>query len=139
MQRGTDAGFTVLELLVALAVLVLVIGLAAARWSGGGHALGLETEARKLASALRIARGSAIRANTPRDVMFDAAGRSYRLAGEAVVRLSRAERVTAPPIIRFLPDGSSSGGRIVLAHADTSVRVDVDWITGRVTVRGDGR
>jgi general secretion pathway protein H len=36
--------------------------------------------------------------------------------------------------IRFNPDGSSTGGRIVLAGAQQRMAVGVDWLTGRVTV-----
>ena len=36
--------------------------------------------------------------------------------------------------IRFNPDGSSTGGRIVLADGSRKIAVGVDWLTGRVTV-----
>ena len=36
--------------------------------------------------------------------------------------------------IRYFPDGSSSGGNIVLSDDRRSTRVDVDWLTGKVTV-----
>jgi general secretion pathway protein H len=37
--------------------------------------------------------------------------------------------------IRFLPDGSSTGGRITVAVGEFEQLIDVDWVTGRVTVR----
>jgi general secretion pathway protein H len=36
--------------------------------------------------------------------------------------------------IRYFPDGSSSGGNIVLGDDRRSARIDVDWLTGAVTV-----
>ena len=36
--------------------------------------------------------------------------------------------------ITFLPDGSSTGGRVELAGAARRVQVGVDWLTGRVVV-----
>jgi general secretion pathway protein H len=36
--------------------------------------------------------------------------------------------------IRFNPDGSSSGGRIVLADGTRRIAVGVDWLTGRVVI-----
>jgi general secretion pathway protein H len=36
--------------------------------------------------------------------------------------------------IRFNPDGSSTGGRIVLADGTRRTAVGVDWLTGRVSV-----
>jgi general secretion pathway protein H len=37
--------------------------------------------------------------------------------------------------IRFLPDGSSTGGRIHLQHARIGARIDIDWSTGAVNVQ----
>jgi general secretion pathway protein H len=36
--------------------------------------------------------------------------------------------------IRFYPDGSSTGGRITLAVKERKYLVDVDWLTGRVSI-----
>ncbi|MDX1606523.1 MAG: hypothetical protein R3202_10055, partial [Candidatus Competibacterales bacterium] len=36
--------------------------------------------------------------------------------------------------IRFFPDGSSTGGHIALAEGGLEYRVNVDWLTGRVTI-----
>jgi general secretion pathway protein H len=36
--------------------------------------------------------------------------------------------------IRFNPDGSSTGGRIILAEGTRRTAVGVDWLTGRVSV-----
>jgi general secretion pathway protein H len=36
--------------------------------------------------------------------------------------------------IRFFPDGGSTGGRITLAAGERKYDVDVDWLTGRVTI-----
>ena len=39
-----------------------------------------------------------------------------------------------PAGIAFLPDGSSSGGRVELAAGARHMQVGVDWLTGRVSV-----
>ena len=36
--------------------------------------------------------------------------------------------------IRFYPDGSSTGGRITVASGERKYLVDVDWLTGRVSI-----
>jgi general secretion pathway protein H len=36
--------------------------------------------------------------------------------------------------LMFFPNGTSTGGRVVLAASDGRRAVDVDWLTGRVTV-----
>ena len=40
--------------------------------------------------------------------------------------------------IRFYPDGSSTGGRVTLASGERKFLVDVDWLTGRVTIKEGG-
>ena len=37
--------------------------------------------------------------------------------------------------IRFFPDGSSTGGRVTLALGERDYHIDVDWLTGRVSIR----
>ena len=36
--------------------------------------------------------------------------------------------------IRFYPDGSSTGGRITVKAGERQYLVDVDWLTGRVSI-----
>ena len=48
---------------------------------------------------------------------------------------ARTERVTAERgRIRFFPEGSSTGGRLTVSNGRESQSVDVDWLTGRVSL-----
>jgi general secretion pathway protein H len=40
--------------------------------------------------------------------------------------------------IRFLPDGSSTGGRVELKDGRRRMRIGVDWLNGRVSVGDAG-
>ncbi|HET8765042.1 MAG TPA: type II secretion system protein GspH, partial [Rhodanobacter sp.] len=65
-------------------------------------------------------------------------GRDPRdLPADATVRVeSAAEAGRQPGLARigYFPDGSSSGGNVTLSEDRRSARVDVDWLTGAVTV-----
>lgn len=142
---GKPGGFSLIELLVVLAVmgfaLVLIVGYKAP-WSS---ALGLEGTAAELASGLRLARSQAIAGNHPIAFSLDLAGHRFRVGGEvprglpvklsiALLTVTGEKRNATTGDIRFNPDGSSSGGRITLADGSRRVAVGVDWLTGRVTV-----
>jgi general secretion pathway protein H len=139
------SGFSLIELLVVLAVmgfaLVLIVGYKAP-WSA---TLNLRGAAAELAAGLRLARSEAIAHNRPVVLAVDPAGHRYRVGGApprrlpsqlsvALLTVSGEQRTATTGDIRFNPDGSSTGGRIVLADGARRVAVGVDWLTGRVTV-----
>ena len=37
--------------------------------------------------------------------------------------------------IRFFPEGAATGGRIVLSRERAAWQIDVEWLTGEVTVK----
>ncbi len=138
-------GFSLIELLVVMAVmglaLVLIVGYKAP-WSSG---LNLKGTAAELASGLRLARSEAIAGNRPTLFAVDVANHRYRIGGGApralpprlaiaLLTVNGEKRSAAIGDIRFNPDGSSSGGRIVLADGARRLAVGVDWLTGRVRV-----
>lgn len=127
-RAGTaEAGFTLVELLVALTLVALLAAVALPRV----QALlvpSIEQTTRRVALAVRDQRTAAM-----------LSGRMVVVTGAALVPLLPAGTVVeaaepAEPGILFFPNGSSSGGRIVLAAWDGRRAVEVDWLTGRVTV-----
>jgi len=147
---GREAGFTLIEVIVTLAILGLSLALIVGYrppWSGG---LGLRGTASELVAGLRVARSQAIVSNRPVAFQLDLAGHRYQV-GKAEPRPLPAQltialltvtgeqrRGSATGDIRFNPDGSSTGGRISIGDGTRSIDVGVDWLTGRVSV-ADGR
>src|SRR5215469_15697964 len=138
-------GFTLIEVIVTLAILgfalVLVTGYKPP-WSSG---LGLKATAAEIASGLRLARSEAIVHNRPVAFSLDVAGHLYRVGAAAersvppnisleLLTIAGENREAAVGDIRFHPDGSSTGGRISLADRQRRMAVGVDWLTGRISV-----
>lgn len=138
-------GFSLIELLVALAVmgfaLVLIVGYRAP-WSSE---LGLAGTAAELAGGLRLARSQAIADDRPVAFALDLAGHRYQVGNASprslpatlaigLLTVNGEKRDPTLGNIRFNPDGSSTGGRITLADGSRRVAIGVDWLTGRVTV-----
>ena len=143
--RNRDAGFTLVEVLVVLAVVGLALGVVALRGPQRSPALDLRAAAGTVAETLRLARSRAVAGNRTVGVAFDVAGPSLRLDGATPRGLPPgiAMAVTATlgntaggrlGAIQFAPDGSSSGGRVVLQGGGRRTQVGVEWLTGRVSV-----
>jgi len=99
----------------------------------------------QLAADLRLARSQAIASNQPVVVSVDLPGHQYRIGTGGLRRLPPELRVELLTIanereservadIRFNPDGSTTGGRIVLANNQRQIRIGIDWLTGRVSI-----
>jgi general secretion pathway protein H len=138
-------GFTLIEVIVTLAILGLALLLITGYKAPWSTTLGLKGSAAELASGLRLARSQAIAGNRPVAVDLDLARRRYRVGDGPSQALPKTVSMTMLTVvgenrgrnagdIRFNPDGSSTGGRIVLTQDGRRIAVGVDWLTGRVTV-----
>jgi general secretion pathway protein H len=142
---ASAAGFTLLEMLIVLTIVAFSFVLVASYrppWSKG---LEIDATAAKLAAELRLVRSEAIAANRSAMFELDVAGRRYR-SGSGPLRalparvevelltIAGEQPSNAAGRIRFHPDGSSTGGRIVLVDGSRRIAVGVDWLTGKVSV-----
>jgi general secretion pathway protein H len=143
-DTGREAGFTLIEIIVVLAVLGFALALIVGYrppWSSG---LGVRGTAAELASGLRLARSEAISRNRPITFKIDLSDHHFQIGTSVVrplpARLSIAlltvagEQRGTTGDIRFNPDGSSTGGRISIADGTQRIAVGVDWLNRRVSV-----
>ena len=141
-------GFTLIEMLAVIALIAIAVTVTAVSLHGRGRGR-LDAAAQQMAAGLRDTRTRAMATSRPqgftvdlRDHSFAAPGREpRRLPANAAVQVtSAAEDATQAGVarIRFFPDGSSSGGHVVLSVPHHSVLVAVDWLTGAVTVDQSG-
>jgi general secretion pathway protein H len=130
MTRRRQDGFTLIEMIVVLAILGLVLGIVITRGPMHSARLDAEVTARELTSALRLARGRAIAENRP--VAIALATTSYRVDGSAAHQVPADIALAGNAAINFAPDGSSSGGTIIVNGPNSRLGIAVDWLTGRV-------
>ena len=138
IQRATPGranGFTLVEMVVVLVILGLMIGLVVARGPLHSQRLDIEATARGLAGAMRVARGQARAQHRP--VVVTVTANSYRVDGEPSHAVPADVALSGDAAIRFVPDGSSSGGHVAVQGGTGRVGVAVDWLTGRVHLTSD--
>jgi general secretion pathway protein H len=141
--RSFRAGFTLMEMLVVLAILALVMGFAGPLLSRGTEGVRLETASNELAAALRLTRSAAVMRNSEATLMIDVDKRVFGssavpqrpFAAEIQAKLTYASGIRSAKSdggFRFFPDGSSTGGDVTLSLHGKQVKLCVDWLTGEV-------
>ncbi|EPC00169.1 hypothetical protein L861_14665 [Litchfieldella anticariensis FP35 = DSM 16096] len=134
-------------------LVMLLLGIALASVSLSiGHGLGgrhAKQNIHDLAAALRSTRITATRRGQEATLAIDLTARTWQAPGreahafapELDIRLTTAERFTRQRqgAYVFYPDGSASGGEIHLSDGDQSWRIDIDWLTGGISLVEPGR
>jgi general secretion pathway protein H len=139
-------GFTILELLVVLVIGAIAYSLVLGVPFRGASIADLKAAARTLASGLRQAQSTAMATRRDALLTIDLDAREFQVTGidstrnlpkDLEISLYTAQQEVSSDkkgSIRFYPDGSSTGGRITLAVKERKYLVDVDWLTGRVSI-----
>ncbi len=131
-KARTSAGFSTVEVLVAVAIVTLV-GTIALLSFGSNDRARVVSQAADLALFLQEARLEA--AETARVVEIRYLSDNHQLVTPTSV-LTLDHRVALSPTdpIRIRPSGESSGGSVTLTVDEATARVHIDWLTGRVRV-----
>jgi general secretion pathway protein H len=140
------AGFTLLEVMVVLVIGVIAYVMILGVPMRGASIYDLKSAARTLASGLRQAQTTAIATRRDTLLTLDMEAKEFVVPGVADARklpqsidlklYTAQSEVTSDKrgSIRFYPDGSSTGGRITVSAGERKFLVDVDWLTGRVSI-----
>ena len=141
-------GFTLLELLVVLAIAALIASITLPNLRLPGFATDAAKAARHLASGLSQARQIAIFTNQESRLFIDIENKQFSVGTGPAVSLNGIEKVTLLTSeqdvftenigsIRFFPDGTAGGGEIsVTDETGSTARLKVNWLTGRISTDG---
>jgi len=150
LQRG----FSLLEILVVIVIIGASYALLPKMIFSGVSGAELRSNVRAVATGLRLTRDAAINTRREAVMTLDLENRQFTVQNDAKVHklhdkldvklyTSQADLITDKVgTIRFYPDGSSNGGRVTVSAGGRAFEVDVDWLTGRVSIKdgpiGDG-
>ncbi len=143
---SSTGGFTLVELLVTLVIASIVIVTVPPLFINSVSGAEVRSAAHRLSTALRTTRSIAISRKQDAALLLDLEHRRYQITSGAkkiqldkdiALTLTTAESETTDKTrgsIRFFPDGSSTGGQIKIAGEKQTYTLDVDWLTGRVSL-----
>lgn len=159
MNRNPSRGFTLVEMLIVIAILGIVLGIAAPNLSRYRHNVNLREAARDISAEMNLCRQRAITENSRYRISFDFHGRTYTVSrlpdgaaawqdlstgslggGNALISFSSTTFSESPPASTFLPRGTAvAGGALVIEHSKSPRRATITLnITGRVRVDYSG-
>ena len=146
MQRFRSGGFTLLEVIVVLALVGLILGLSAFFFVGNLPSARIDTLGREMAASLRQARALA-KTSGEKKIFFadlDAGRFGIEGLGERGVPQDTTLRVIDPDAtevtrgkyrIVFQPDGRGGGETIILTRGRQTVQVAISPAAGAVIVK----
>lgn len=143
--RRRSTGFSLLEMLLVMALIAAASALAAVTLTGGIDSLRLRASAKEIAANLRYARAQAISTGSPQNFAIDPRAHVWRGAKERKGTIPKklgivftGAREVQPRegagAIMFFADGASTGGRVQLSSGKAAWNVDVAWLTGEVSL-----
>jgi len=139
-----QVGFTLLEMLVAITIAAIIMGASAPAMQRLYKSSQYHAAVNDVVTLLSSARYQAIRRGDQADVLINPETREIAL-GERIEHLPRGLQIEVlgsrelnrdgAGVIRFYPDGGSSGGYVNLtSESNSMVQVQVDWLLGRVNL-----
>jgi general secretion pathway protein H len=140
-EHKVEAGFTLIEMMVVLAIIAVVAAIAAPGIAQRYRSQSLESLSSEIVAQIRVSRMVAIATARPQQVVIDLGGRTIRFGDRPVLGLPGDVKMTVTTgretvaddrqaVLTFLPDGSSSGVEIDLRRSAQASHIAVNWLTG---------
>jgi general secretion pathway protein H len=126
----TEAGATLIEMLVVIGILGLVAGLVFPTWSSPLRRVQLYEARSALVAHLRDARADSVRSGDSVTLELSDDGRAYGWEQSRAVLPAGVGIDGEPRAITFFADGSSSGGVLRLKDAHRALTIQIDPASG---------
>lgn len=143
----THNGFTLIETLVVLGILILLLTIIPPYFPNVIDNSKLKAASRQLYNELKTTRHLATSKQEQKQLLIDLEYKQYTIDTKTrkldipkdteiklIISQAEFEDNDKKGGIRFYPDGSSTGGQIILSRKEHSYTVDVNWLTGKVTI-----
>ena len=143
--ESRQQGFTLLEMLVVILLIGLAVAAVSVSVTQGLAGARVNAASGEIAAGLRATRAQAIVGHKEQSFDVDVRADTWSDPGRKDVHLPKGMKLSITSAledrpddhtgrIRFFPDGSSTGGHIILAAGQRRWRINVSWLTGQVAV-----
>jgi len=138
-------GFSLIEILVVMVFIAVMAGIVSSSMTKSLKKTKLRAASKNLVSALRYTRGQAVVKHEEKTMTFNVEKKTYKAPRKKTVQIPdememyvyTADSEVADESkgsIRFFSDGSSSGGWVKLVLGEKIWKVNVNWLTGEISV-----
>ncbi|GAA6150601.1 GspH/FimT family pseudopilin [Pseudoteredinibacter isoporae] len=144
-RRHVIEGFSLIELMVVLAIMAAAAGAALPAMGRMYDAMQYRDTVRSILSSTKAARFKALSTGRSVDWVYNANAREISVNDKLQqtldesfsVQITSARDLSGDDrraVIRFYPDGSSSGGDVRIEHeTGKGMQIKVDWLFGRIS------
>jgi len=128
----TQGGYTLVELLVAIAIIGLIVAIAAPVAAKTIDIVRLRSDERIVVTELRHCQSIAVQQrrtvtlSTPEELQNSVDFRTWGLSADTELRIEKP--------VSWFSDGTTTGGRLVLHLGNRSRTVVIAWLTGTISV-----
>lgn len=144
--RRLASGFSLLEMILVIAIIALASLIAAVALGGGIDGLKLRSSAREVAAQIRFTRAQALATGQPQRFTIDPRAHTWtapkgrhgdipKQLGIVFTGAREVQPTRGEGAIVFFADGASTGGRVQLQVKRAAWNIDVTWLTGQVRLR----
>jgi general secretion pathway protein H len=139
------AGFSLIEMMAVIVLIAIALTAVSMSFSKSLSSARIQAASRDLVAALRHTRGQAIVKGKQQVLELNLDNNSYTAPAHVPVQLPKdmhlglltaSNELTGERAgrIRFFPDGSSTGGHVSVYAGEREWRINVNWLTGEVTL-----
>lgn len=143
--KKSQKAFSLLEVLIVMVFIAVMAGFVTSSMTKSLRKTKIRAVSKNLLSALRYTRGQAIVKHEQKIITFNVKEKTYKAPRKKTVQIPDEIDINvytadsdvqdeSTGSIRFFSDGSSTGGWVKLTYGDKIWQINVNWLTGEISM-----
>ena len=143
--KKSQKAFSLLEVLIVMVFIAVIAGFVTSSMTKSLRKTKIRAVSKNLLSALRYTRGQAIVKHEQKIITFNVKEKTYKAPRKKTVQIPDEIDINvytadsdvqdeSTGSIRFFSDGSSTGGWVKLTYGEKIWQINVNWLTGEISM-----